>query len=145
MQAADGAEARGRHGDRLLCPAAVCEPGAILVGMVGADARVGYVLPQVPVSERFIAFARTSGAPERRFRFASPCVEDACRHWCAGRCLVIDQVAATVDPRDAAGPVAVPLPLPRCSIRAECRWFDQLGLDACAVCPFVVTERRTRA
>jgi hypothetical protein len=145
MHAADGAEASDRQGDALLCPAAVCEPGAVLVGMVGADGRVGYVLPQVPVSERFVAFARTSGAPERRFRFASPCVEDGCRHWCAGRCSVIDEVAATVDPRDAAGAVAVPLPLPRCSIRAECRWFDQLGLDACAVCPFVVTERQSGA
>ena len=86
MQAADGAEARDGHGEALLCPAAVCEPGAVLVGMVGADGRVGYVLPQVPVSERFVAFARTSGAPERRFRFASPCIEGACRHWCDGRC-----------------------------------------------------------
>jgi hypothetical protein len=31
-------------------------------------------------------------------------------------------------------------PLPRCSIRANCRWFDQQGADACRVCPFVITD-----
>ena len=32
--------------------------------------------------------------------------------------------------------------LPQCSIRESCRWFDQTGADACAVCDAVVTETR---
>jgi hypothetical protein len=30
------------------------------------------------------------------------------------------------------------LVLPRCSIRRQCRWFQERGRDACAVCPLIV-------
>lgn len=30
--------------------------------------------------------------------------------------------------------------LPRCSIRASCRWFAQWGVVACGVCPLVIHD-----
>jgi hypothetical protein len=32
--------------------------------------------------------------------------------------------------------------LPECSIRSECRWFYQSGVEACAICPEVITDLR---
>jgi hypothetical protein len=147
MKPADDAESTDGstdgNGGTLLCPSAGCEPGAVLVGMVGGDGRVGYVLPQLPVSERFVEFARTGGAPERRFRFALPCIQRACTHWTGSRCRLIDEVVETVDPR-AVTPVVAPRRPAQCGIRSDCRWFLQSGLDACTVCPLVVTDRRSR-
>ena len=65
-----------------LCPSARCEPGATLLGIVGADGRVGYLTPQLIVDEAFTARVRDSTAPpETRFRFAQPCIEGGCHHW----------------------------------------------------------------
>jgi hypothetical protein len=36
-------------------------------------------------------------------------------------------------------------PLPKCSIRSQCRWFLQHGRDACAVCPLIITDVGPRA
>lgn len=116
----------------LLCPSARCEPGAILLGIVGRDGRVGYLSTQMVVDERFVENARRGRDPEKRFRFAQPCVEAPCGYWRDGRCGVVDGVVAQAEPLAA--------PLPRCSIRADCRWFAQRGPDACAVCPLVVTD-----
>jgi hypothetical protein len=30
--------------------------------------------------------------------------------------------------------------LPRCAIRAHCRWYAQSGRDACQLCPLVSTR-----
>jgi hypothetical protein len=116
----------------VLCPSARCEPGATVIGVVGADGKVGYVRPRVEIDEDFVKRARGGRTPERRFRFAQPCVESGCRHWTGARCGVID-AAINLDPPPAAE-------LPRCSIRAQCRWFSQSGVPACRVCPLVVTR-----
>lgn len=70
--------------------------------------------------------------PEKRLRFAQPCIQEQCAHWHDSRCDVADAAVAQV-PSAAES-------LPRCSIRAECRWFAQRGREACRVCPFVVTD-----
>jgi hypothetical protein len=87
------------------------------------------------VEAQFVAQARAAGAPEKRFRFATACVEERCAQWTGTRCGVIDlvlehhdQVPLTPDRR------------PACAIRSSCRWFAQSGWDACAVCPSVVTD-----
>lgn len=112
----------------------------MLLGIVGADGLVGYVRPKLEIDEAFVREARKGRSPERRFRFASACVEGACSQWTGTRCAVIDLVAAEQEegrvPRLAGA-------LPRCSIRATCRWFAQVGKRACAVCPLVVTDARS--
>ncbi|KAB2854116.1 MAG: hypothetical protein F9K43_30195, partial [Bauldia sp.] len=56
------------------CPSAACEPGAILLGLVDAGDRVGYLSPPLRIDEEFVSRARRGRSPEKRFRFAAPCV-----------------------------------------------------------------------
>jgi hypothetical protein len=120
-----------------LCPSARCEPEAILLGVVTPDGRVGYLRPELRVDAEFVAVAQTAREPEKRFRFAQPCVEGRCAHWTGSRCGVIQNVLDSGEGRAAAGESR---PLPRCSIRPRCRWFAEQGTRACMVCPLVVTE-----
>jgi hypothetical protein len=119
-----------------LCPSARCEPGAILLGIVRSDGRIAYVGNGLRVDEDFVAAATSGRAPEKRFRFAQPCVETGCAHWEESRCGVVD-AAVEMAP---TGAQSAEVALPRCGIRGECRWFAQWGATACAVCPLVVTN-----
>lgn len=120
--------------DDRLCPSARAEPGAALLGIVGADGRVGILGRPIPIDDDFLATARQGRAPEKRFRFADRCVRSECRQWTNGRCGVIDRVLAMTGEVDR--------PLQPCGIRARCRWFAQAGAAACHACPEVVTDTR---
>jgi len=111
----------------------------VLLGVVGADGTVGYISPRAPVSAAFVEKVKSGGAAEKRFRFAQACVESDCAQWTGSRCGVIDTVvaAAAAARFEQAGTA-----LPRCGIRASCRWFAQAGARACAVCPLVITDSR---
>lgn len=102
-----------------------------LLGFLGADGRLGYIRPALPVDGEFVKRVDEYGDPESRFRFADRCVQDACTHWSENRCALIGQLI------DAAT-LLEPGSLPRCDIRSDCRWFAQRGHDACGVCPVVV-------
>lgn len=120
----------------VLCPSARCEDGAYLIGVVGADGVVGYVSPLLQVDAKFVAASRSKRGPEHRFRFAQPCVEAGCSNWDGSRCEVIDRALGAV--REAE--LDLGDRLPRCHIRRWCRWFDQVGPDACRTCPLVITD-----
>lgn len=122
--------------DTILCPSANCRDGALLVGIVMPDGRVAFTSERIVVDEEFVQIARRGASPEKRFRFGSTCVKGACAQWTGERCGVIDEVLQTFEPRGA------PAELPDCSIRAQCRWFEQSGAAACAVCPEVITDAR---
>lgn len=126
------------------CPSGRCREGAVLVGIVGPDGRLGYVTPALPIDAEFVARTRTGRTPESRFRFGEPCAEGRCGHWGGDRCGLITELLDS--PRGAAeGSAARVMPLPRCGIRASCRWFRERGPDACAICPLVVHTRREPA
>src|SRR6516164_1281313 len=72
------------------CPSAPCKEGALLLGVVAPDGTVAYVQPPTRVSAEFVDSARSLGHPERRFRFASTCVEAGCPQWTGSGCGVID-------------------------------------------------------
>jgi hypothetical protein len=118
------------------CPSGRCKEGAILLGIVGSGGVLGYVAPAMSIDADFIARASQGPAPESRFRFAEPCVEQECAQWASCGCGVIDRVLHSQEGkrimRDTSGS------LPSCAIRASCRWFAQVGTDACLVCPHVV-------
>lgn len=116
-----------------ICPSARCAEGALLLGIVNAGGTVGFLHPPMPVDAAFVAAASTGRRPERRFRFAGRCVEGACGHWTGHRCGLAD--AAVEELGGSAAYEARP-----CAIRPSCRWFSQHGLDACAVCPLIVTD-----
>ena len=92
---------------------------------------MAHVTPPLRVTEEAAAAAHAGRAPEKRLRFAQPCVEHGCRHWAGSRCGVAD-AALELEAEDG--------PLPRCGIRPRCRWFAQSGAAACRVCPLVVTD-----
>ncbi|MEA2188361.1 MAG: hypothetical protein QOK16_3372 [Solirubrobacteraceae bacterium] len=125
------------------CPSGRCRPGAVLVGIVGPDGRVGYVTPGLPIDDEFVARARTGRTPESRFRFSEPCAEGRCGQWAGDHCGLIDEFLAS--PRGEAATSGSRTPLPRCGIRASCRWFRERGPDACAICPLVVRSPREPA
>ena len=122
------------------CPSAPATAGALLIGVVTADGRVTNLGTPLTVDAAFIATAKALGAPERRFRFSSPCQKQRCAHWSNHECGLIGELhtAASEAGEDLAAPA-----LPRCAIRAQCRWWRQRGRDACAVCPLVVTDTKS--
>ena len=122
--------------DQKLCPSGRALPGSVLLGVVGADGRVGYVRPELVVDQEFIDRAEAAGALEERFRFAEPCVEHHCGHWSGGCCQLVGQVERAVEPREQTRVTLATLP--RCAIRSRCRWFEQRGAEACRVCPLVL-------
>jgi hypothetical protein len=125
---------RGQE-NTLTCPSSSCGPDAVLLGMVGSDGRVGYVTRPIFVSKVFIELVQKEEIPaERRFRFASTCVEAACAQWSDGGCSAIKSALADGRPGNA------PTDRPRCGIRVSCRWFAQEGVQACAACPEIVTD-----
>ena len=122
--------------DTILCPSATCRPGALLVGIVMPDGLVAHTSERIVIDEEFVQIARRGAAPEKRFRFGGTCVKGACAQWTGDRCGVIDEVLQVVAPRGE------PAELPACSIRPQCRWFNQSGAAACAACPEVITDAR---
>jgi hypothetical protein len=94
------------------------------------------------VTAAFVDSISANGPPERRFRFAGTCQEGRCAQWTGTGCGVIERVLSeTGDDTGKADPTA----LPRCFLRASCRWFSQRGSDACTACSLVVTDRRQPA
>jgi hypothetical protein len=147
------AGAAGRDlGPAKSCPSALCQEDALLLGVVTPGGTVGYVQPPTRVGAEFVRQAQALGHPERRFRFASTCVEAGCPQWTGTGCGVIDVVIGgrpaepAADPLDgiladpAARPPGPPRPLPACAIRRTCRWFAQHGGAACAVCPTIIAD-----
>jgi hypothetical protein len=123
-------------GDQVACPSAGCEVGAQLLGVVLPSGRLAYAAGELIVDAEFVAAAREGGAPERRFRFSSPCVRGACRQWTGSSCGVIERLRSLSDVPQPGGA------LPPCAIRPKCRWYLQEGAAACAICPEVVTDNR---
>jgi hypothetical protein len=118
------------------CPSSTCHEGALLLGVLTSGGTLAYVHPSTTVDAAFVDREVLRGNPERRYRFAAPCVEGACPQWTGERCAIADMapeaVRVTID--------TAPRRLPACSIRRSCRWYFQRGVAACTVCPFIVAD-----
>lgn len=119
---------------KVLCPSARMKPGAVLLGIVMGDGRVAFAPDRLLVNREFIANAQQGRSPEKRFRFADGCVQSSCVQWTGTRCGVIDDVLADISV------AALSADVPHCSIRPQCRWYDQAGAEACRACPVVITD-----
>lgn len=118
-----------------LCPSARPEmEGAVAFGVVagevGAPRLVHFDEPQ-PVTEELLALARPA-EPAEVFRFAAPCAGHACGHFDGRDCRLVTRVVQIL-------PAAVSA-LPPCTLRPECRWWQQEGKAACLRCPQIVSE-----
>ena len=126
----------------LCCPSADAQPGALVIGMRRADGTIGYLRDRLEATPDFVDAIRAAGTADTQFRFAGPCARSGCGHWRdddtaadagadAGHCGLIGRL------RDVVPGELLADTLPRCTIRASCRWFAQDGAAACRVCPLV--------
>jgi len=69
--------------------------------------------------------------PTSVFRYAARCEESRCVHHDGNRCALGARIAAMLEP--------VTDSLPSCQIRPSCRWYAEVGGEACRRCPQVVT------
>jgi hypothetical protein len=128
-------------GSGTLCPSAPAEPGAALIGVVSPDGRVAQLGTALRIDDAFLENAKAHGPLEQRFRFAAPCQERNCVNWTGSACGLIGELHRFVS---AADLLVSGKPIPRCPIRSRCRWWQQQGPEACAVCSLVVTDSRTQ-
>jgi hypothetical protein len=85
----------------------------------------------LPVTQDLLALSHPV-KPTEVFRFAAPCAGDACRHFDGRDCNLVTRVVQILP--------AATTSLPPCTIRPECRWWQQEGKAACLRCPQIVTE-----
>jgi len=121
-----------------LCPSAQPDwEGSKVIGVVGGTKEapeVAYLSEPQPVTEELLALARPV-TPSEVFRFSAPCANSACGHFSAeqGKCKLAEKIVRWA-------PMVVEK-LPPCTIRPDCRWWQQEGKSACMRCPQVVTRR----
>ena len=114
-----------------LCPSAPLYPGSKLLGIVKPDNSVDILEQPMEVDDHFVEVANKGKAAEQKFRFVNKCLKSGCEQWTGETCGVIKRIV------DAMDDFLNEAPLPPCSIRPDCRWYDQEGAEACKVCPTV--------
>ncbi|WP_432062396.1 hypothetical protein [Streptomyces sp. S1] len=116
---------------RTWCPSGSPEaPEAVVLGVrSGQDGEVVYLADPVPARD-VLPVVPKDVEPTRVLRFASHCVSN-CLHRRGNDCTLVERVAVT--PADENRNV------PRCHLRAHCKWWAQVGVDGCRRCPAVAT------
>ncbi len=118
-----------------LCPSARPESvDGIVFGVVGGTAtapRIAYLKQPLPVTEELLAKA-SPVTPGEIFRTAASCAELGCQHFNGKDCRLAMRIVEKLP--------AVMEELPPCSIRRNCRWWQQEGKAACRRCPQIVTD-----
>jgi hypothetical protein len=129
--------------DGRLCPSTSAPHASVVLGIVMTSGRVAYATPAIAATPQLLdALDDGTGPLEARYRFAGPCAESRCGFWDGHSCRLGATLADSYAEAADAGEVGE---LPRCAIRARCRWYAEQGARACAACPLVVTETRVDA
>jgi hypothetical protein len=121
----------------VLCPSAQPDwEGGQVIGVMAGSAdkpEMVYLSTPQPITEQLLKSTHPV-SPAEVFRFSAPCANSGCGHYAAedSKCRLAEKVVRWV-------PVVVEQ-LPPCSIRPDCRWWQQEGRDACFRCPQVVTN-----
>jgi hypothetical protein len=118
-----------------LCPSAQPDmAGSVVFGVVRGtveEPHVAYLAEPQPVTQQILALAEPV-KPTEIFRFAAPCVGNACKHFDGLNCRLAARIVRLL-------PSDVDI-LPACRLRPNCRWWQQEGKAACMRCPQIVTE-----
>ena len=121
-----------------LCPSARPEwQDSVVFGVVGGtvkEPRIAYLKQPQAVTDELIAKA-SPVTPTEIFRTAAPCATKSCQHFDGKDCRLAMRIVENF-------PTVVE-ELPPCSIRRDCRWWQQEGKAACMRCPQVVTDNYT--
>lgn len=118
-----------------LCPSAKPElADSVVFGVLSGtveEPSVVYLKQLQPVTDELIAQV-SPVTPKEVFRTAAPCAESGCQHFDGKDCRlamrIVDKLPVVVEE------------LPPCSIRRDCRWWQQEGKAACMRCPQVITD-----
>ncbi|QMS87908.1 nitrogen fixation protein [Nostoc edaphicum CCNP1411] len=118
-----------------LCPSARPESvdGVVFGIVAGAIAapRVAYLKQPLPITDEVMAKA-SPVTPAEIFRTAASCAESGCQHFDGKDCRLAMRIVEKLP--------AVVEQLPPCSIRRDCRWWQQEGKAACMRCPQIITD-----
>ncbi|HEV7745774.1 MAG TPA: hypothetical protein VGO56_12320 [Pyrinomonadaceae bacterium] len=119
----------------LMCPSAQPDmEDSVVLGVLEDTAegqRLAWVEKPQPVTPQLLSLTGEVD-PRNIFRFAARCEERQCAHFDGQDCQLATRIVQIL-------PMAVES-LPPCSIRPECRWYQQEGKAACFRCPEVVTH-----
>ena len=118
----------------LSCPSAQPDMAdARIFGIVAGTAeepRVAYLKAEAAVTDEMLE-SLGDLKPTQVFRYAARCEESRCAQFDKGCCSlgrrIADQLPKVTDT------------LPSCQIRATCRWYAEIGREACLRCPQVMT------
>lgn len=118
-----------------LCPSARPESeDSVVFGIISGtvvEPRVGYLKQPLPITDELIAKASPI-TPAEIFRTAAPCATKGCQHFDGKDCRLAMRIVEKLP--------AIVEELPPCSIRRDCRWWQQEGKAACMRCPQVITD-----
>ncbi|MFH7028983.1 MAG: nitrogen fixation protein [Heteroscytonema crispum UTEX LB 1556] len=118
-----------------LCPSARPESlDGLVFGVVGgtvAAPRIAYLKQPLPITDELMAKA-SPVTPSEIFRTAASCAESGCQHFNGKDCRLAMRIVEKLP--------AVAAELPPCSIRRDCRWWQQEGKAACMRCPQIITD-----
>ena len=118
-----------------LCPSSRVEiKDSKVFGLVGGTLekpRVTYLKSSQPVTDELIALS-SPVTPTEVFRIAAPCAANGCQHFDGANCRLASQIVDQLS--------IVEEELPSCSIRQDCRWYQQEGKAACLRCPQIITD-----
>ncbi|MDZ8187261.1 MAG: nitrogen fixation protein [Nostoc sp. ChiSLP02] len=120
-----------------LCPSARPETESgdtVIFGIVGGTVtapRIAYLKEPLPITDELVAKA-SPVTPAEIFRTAASCAKSGCQHFDGQDCRlakgIVEKLPAVVEQ------------LPPCSIRRDCRWWQQEGKAACMRCPQIITD-----
>jgi hypothetical protein len=118
---------------KLLCPSAQPGmPGAEIHGVM--DATTGCIQPldrPERLTDALVALTAPL-LPTEVLRISATCQESSCGHFTGSICS-LGQRLVQITPAAAFG-------LPRCAIRADCRWFNEQGREICVRCNMIITD-----
>jgi hypothetical protein len=120
---------------RLMCPSAQPDmEDSLALGVfenTPEGPRLAWIEEPQPVTPQLLSLTREAD-PRTIFRFAARCEENKCVHFDGENCQLATRIVQIL-PRVVDA-------LPACSIRPECRWYQQEGKAACFRCPEVLTH-----
>jgi hypothetical protein len=119
----------------LLCPSADAEmSGSAIFGIVVGTPEAPHVvhLDRVKAIPPGLLTLNSPVKASEIFRIAATCIENSCKHFDGAKCRLTARIIE--------GLPAVTDRIPACPIRANCRWWQQEGKEACLRCQQIVRD-----
>lgn len=104
------------------CPSSPFDLAENVLAILGSDGSLRYLPFKI---DKF------SSEDPQITRYTTKCITKNCSHWVSGHCDWTDHLSSLTIPNQVE-------PTITCNVRTECRWYHQIGLDACKYCPYII-------